>query len=165
MKESLEAIRLRAEHKDEKNECSFHKLLVHRCQTILNASAQPPFLESAENPTSFYESVLAEKLAFRAKQLIDHVLSVSSMKRFKVSPALVASIWIRDLITNELTPSNLSIWFCPERTYKNSKESDFKRSLWIMDGKHVCFDIHILSKTSIYVPDGIMDTYFMLFNF
>jgi hypothetical protein len=121
---------------------------------ILNTSAQPPLLEPAENPTIFYELVLAEKSAFRAKQLRDHKLSISSVKRFKVSPALAASIWIRDLITDELTPSNLSIWFCPERTHTDYNESDFDRGLWIMDRKHVCSDIHILSKTSIYVPDG-----------
>jgi hypothetical protein len=34
-----------------------------------------------------------------------------------------------------------------------------------MDGKHIHSDIHILSKTSIYVPNGVMDAYFMLFNF
>jgi hypothetical protein len=34
-----------------------------------------------------------------------------------------------------------------------------------MDGKHVRSDISILSKTTIYIPDGVMDAYFMLFNY
>ncbi len=34
-----------------------------------------------------------------------------------------------------------------------------------MDGKHVSSDIQILSKTTIYVPDGIMDAYFMLLKY
>lgn len=33
-----------------------------------------------------------------------------------------------------------------------------------MDGKHVQSDIQILLKTTIYVPDGMMDAYFMLLN-
>jgi hypothetical protein len=34
-----------------------------------------------------------------------------------------------------------------------------------MDGKHVRSDIQILSKTTIYIPDGVMDAYFMILNF
>lgn len=34
-----------------------------------------------------------------------------------------------------------------------------------MNRKHVHSDIDILSKTSMYVPDGVVDAYFMLFNF
>jgi hypothetical protein len=34
-----------------------------------------------------------------------------------------------------------------------------------MDGKHVRSDIKILSKTTIYMLGGIMDSYFMLLNY
>lgn len=47
----------------------------------------------------------------------------------------------------------------------NTKKSEFKCRLWIMQGKHVRSDIHLLSKTTIYVHDGIMDAYFMLLIF
>jgi hypothetical protein len=76
---------------------------------ILNASSPPPFLEPAETPSEFYESILKEKSAFKAKQLIDHELSVANVECFKVSPALAASIWIGDLISDEISPSNISI--------------------------------------------------------
>lgn len=165
MKESLESSRIWAEQKEEKKECRFHKLPAHRHQMILNASAKPPFSKQANSPTDFYNIIITETSAFKAKQLIDYKLSVSSAKRFKVSPALAASIWIGDLITDELSPSNLSIWFCPERTHTDSKESNFERGIWILDGKHIRSDIHLLSKTSIHIPDGIMDAYFMIFNF
>lgn len=165
MKESLEAARIRAEKKDEKKERSFNKLPKHRKQMILNASATYPFTDPATSPTEFYASILTEKSAFKVKQLLDHELSTTPVKRFKVSPALAASIWIGDLISDDLTPSNLSIWFCPERSHNDTKESDLERGLWIMDGKHVRSDIQILSKTTIYVPDGVMDAYFMILNF
>jgi hypothetical protein len=45
------------------------------------------------------------------------------MKRFKVSLALAASICIGNLISDDRNPSNLSIWFCPERSHSNAKES------------------------------------------
>ncbi len=132
---------------------------------ILNASATYPFTEPAESPTEFYASLLSEKSAFKVKQLLDHELSTTSVKRFKVSPALAASIWIGDLISDDLNPSNLSIWFCPERSHNDTKESELEKGLWIMDGKHVRSDIQILSKTTIYIPDGVMDAYFMILNF
>ncbi len=34
-----------------------------------------------------------------------------------------------------------------------------------MDRKHVRSDIQLFSKTSFYVPDGVMDAYFMILNF
>jgi hypothetical protein len=151
MRESLEASRLHAERKDEQKERSFQKLPVPRRQMILNASSPPPFLEPAEAPTDFYESILKEKSAFKAKQLINHELSVAIVKRFKVSPALAASIWIGDLISDEINPSNLSIWLFPERSHTDAKDSELERGLWIMDSKHVCSDISILSKTTIYM--------------
>jgi hypothetical protein len=131
---------------------------------ILNTSAPPPFTTAADHPTEFYDFILAEKLAFKVKQLIDHELCNTNVKRFKISPALAASIWIGDLISDDLTPTNLSIWFCPERTHMNAK-SELERGLWIMYGKHVRADIQVLSKTTIYVPDGVMDAYFMILNF
>jgi hypothetical protein len=124
MKESLEAARIHAEKKDEKKERSFNKLPSHQQQMILNASATYPFTEPAESPTEFYASLLSEKSAFKVKQLLDHELSTISVKRFKVSPALAASIWIGDLISDDLNPSNLSIWFCPERSHNDTKESE-----------------------------------------
>jgi hypothetical protein len=33
-----------------------------------------------------------------------------------------------------------------------------------MDGKHVRSDIQLLSKTTIYIPDGVMYVYFMILN-
>lgn len=125
----------------------------------------PPFLEAKESPTAFYENVLLEKSALKAKHVIDHELSTSKVKQFKFSPALAASIWIGDLITDKLNPSNQSIWFCPECSHTDSKESDLEGGLWIMDGKCVSSDINLLSKTTIYVPDSVMDAYFMLLNF
>lgn len=83
MKESLEAACLPAERKDEQKE-----LPTHRKQMILNASAPPLFLEPSESPTLFYESILEEKSTFKAKQLIDHELSIANVKGFKVLPAL-----------------------------------------------------------------------------
>jgi hypothetical protein len=165
MKGSLEAARIHAEKKDEKKERSFNKLPSRRQQMILNASATYPFTEPAESTTEFYASLLSEKSAFKVKQLLDHELSTTSVKRVKVSPALAAFIWIGDLISDDLNPSNLSIWFCPERLHNDAKESELERGLWIMDGKHVRSDIQILSKTTIYIPDGVMDAYFMILNF
>jgi hypothetical protein len=110
---------------------------------ILNASAPSPFTESADHPTEFYESLLTEKSAFKVKQLFDHELCNSNVKQFKISPALAASIWIADLISDDLTPTDLSIWFCPERSHTDAKESELERGLWIMDGKHVRSDIQI----------------------
>lgn len=157
--------RIRAERKDDKKECSFNKLPPHRKQMILNASTSFPFTKAAENPTEFYENLLTEKSTFKFKELIDHELFTTQVKHFKVSPALAAAILIGDLISNDLNPSNLSIWFCLEWSHSDSKESKLNKGLWIMDGKHVQSDIQILSKTSIYIPDGIMVTYFMLLNF
>jgi hypothetical protein len=114
MKESLEAARLRAEKKDEKKERGFHNVPPHHKQLILNASTPSPFTDPADSPTEFYETLLAEKSAFKVKQLLDHKLSNTNVKRFKVSPALAASIWIGDLISDELNSSNLCIWFFPE---------------------------------------------------
>jgi hypothetical protein len=107
----------------EKKYRRFHKLPPHRKQLILNAFASSPFTEPADTLTKFYESILAEKSVFKVKQLIDHELSNTNVKRFKVLPALAAPIWIRDLISNDLTPSNLSIWFCPKCTHMDKKES------------------------------------------
>ena len=53
----------------------------------------------------------------------------------QVLPALAASIWIGDLITNDLTPLNLNTWFCPERSHNYTKESELEKGLWIMDGR------------------------------
>lgn len=105
------------------------------------------------------------KSAFKVKQLIDHALSTNSMKCFKVSLALVASIWIGDLISDDLNPLNLSIWFCPERSHSDAKESELEKGLWNMDAKHVRSNIQLLSKTSSYVPDRVMDAYFMILSF
>jgi hypothetical protein len=163
MKESLEAARLRAERKDEKKERGFHKLPTHRKLMILNASFQPPFTEATDTPTEFYETLLAEKSAFKVKQLVDHELSNTNVKRFKISPALAASLWIGDLISDEINPSNLSIWFCPERSHVDANESELERGLWIMDGKHVRSDIQILSKT-YSLPNGSI-IYFLTGNF
>jgi hypothetical protein len=69
---------------------------------------------------------------------------------------LAKSIWIVDLIMDEISPSNFSIWFCPERTHMDS-ESALEQGLWISDGRHVHSDIQLLSKTCMYIPDGIMD--------
>jgi hypothetical protein len=131
MKESLEAAHIRAEKKDEKKERSFSKLPPHQKQMILNASTTYPFNEPADSPTEFYASILTEKSAFKVKQLLDHELSTTSVKCFKVSPALAASIWIGDLISDDLTPSNLSIWFCPERSQNDMKESEKVYGLWM----------------------------------
>jgi hypothetical protein len=130
---------------------------------ILNESAKSPFTEQAENP-NFINSIITEKYSFKAKQLIDHELSVSSMEHFKISPMLAISIWILDLIMDEISPSNFSIWFCPERTHMDS-ECALEQGLWISDGRHLHSDIQLLSKTCIYIPDGIMDACFMIFNF
>ncbi len=165
MKENHEASRLRAERKDEKKEQGFHKLPPHQKCMILNATASPPFTKPADHPSEFYELLLTEKFTFKVKQLIDHELCNTNIKRFKISPALASSIWIGDLITDDLTPTNLSIWFCSEHSHMDVKESELERGLWIMDGKHVHSDIQIPSKTSIYVPDGVMDAYFMVQNF
>ncbi len=51
---------------------------------ILNASAKPPFTKQAEHPTIFYNTIITETSAFKAKQLIDHEVSISGTKRFKV---------------------------------------------------------------------------------
>jgi hypothetical protein len=136
MKESLEAARIRAEKKDEKKERSFGKLPPHRKQMILHASAPNPFTKATESPTEFYESLLTKKSAFKVKQLLDHEFSTTSVKCFRVSPDLAASIWIGDLISDNINPLNLSIWFCPERSHSDAKESELEKGLWIMDGKH-----------------------------
>jgi hypothetical protein len=74
---------------------------------ILNASAQPPFTEAADQPVRFYELLLTEKSTFKVKQVFDNELSNTNIKCFKILPALADSIWIGDLITDGLTPSNL----------------------------------------------------------
>jgi hypothetical protein len=67
MKGSLEAAHIRAEQKDEKKE--------------RNASATYPFTEPADSTTEFYASLLSEKSTFKVKQLLDHELSTTSVKR------------------------------------------------------------------------------------
>jgi hypothetical protein len=104
-------------------------------------------------------------LTAKVKQLLDHELSTTSVKHFKVSPALAVSIWIGDLISDNINPSNLSVRFCLERSHNKAKERELEKGLWIMDGKHVQSDIQIHSKTMVYVQDGIMDAYFMLLNY
>jgi hypothetical protein len=70
---------LRAERKDEKKERGFHKL--PQCTLLnLNTSAKPPFTKAAEHPTKFYESILAEKSAFKVKQLVNHEFSSTNVK-------------------------------------------------------------------------------------
>jgi hypothetical protein len=66
-----------------------------------------------EHPTEFYESILPKKSAFKLQQLIDHELSNTNFETFQNLPSLADSIWIGD-ISDDLTPSNLSIWFCLE---------------------------------------------------
>ncbi len=82
MKESLKAARL-WDKMNEKKYRRFHKLPPHRKQLILNAFASSPFTELADTLTKFYESILAKKSAFKVKQLIDHELSNTNVKRFK----------------------------------------------------------------------------------
>jgi hypothetical protein len=83
MKESLKATRLHAEQKEEKKEHNFNKLPPHRKQMILNASTQHPFTNTPTAPNKFYESIFTEKSASKVKQLLDHVLSTTSVKHFK----------------------------------------------------------------------------------
>jgi hypothetical protein len=113
--------------------------------SFIKATSCPssPFIEPAETPNEFYESLLAEKSAL--KQLIDHELSNTKVKRFNDSPALAASIWIGDLITDVLNLSNLRILFCPKNSHTNAKESELESGLWIMDGKNVRLDIQLVS--------------------
>jgi len=165
LKNSLEYSRLKNEKNEEKKEPGFAKLPSHCQQMILNASAPSPYTDPATVPTEFFAAAPAEKSAFKAKLLIDHKLNSANVKRFKISPALAASIWIADLISDDITPSNLSIWFFPERSHTESKESNLEKGLWMLDGKHIRADIPLLSKTTVYVPDGVMDAYFMVFNF
>jgi hypothetical protein len=154
--DTLEATHIHAKKKDEKNENSFSKLSPHQKQMILNASALYPFTEATDTPTEFCESILTKKSAFKAKQLTEHELSTMSIKCFKESPALTASIWIGNLI--------FQITVCPERLHNNTKERELKKDLW-MDEKHIRSDIQILSKTTNQVPDGIIEAYALVLNF
>jgi len=145
-------------------EPGFNRLEEHRKNLILNASAIPPFDETAPHPTEFFTTFLSKKSQFKAKDMLVHRLQ-SEKICFNPGSSFVNNLWNCDLFwLLPDSPSGVSIFFCPETKSANASEIEKDHLLALADKVHLS-DIEKLSKQKLYIPNSLMDMVWMTQNF
>jgi len=131
---------------------------------ILNGSAIPPCDTAAQSPTNFYQSFLAKKTQFKAKDMLVHQLQTDKIA-FYPNSIFVANRWNCDFywILPD-SPSGISIFYCPESKSLNAYELEKERNLSSVD-KIKNTDIEKLTKQKIHLPTTVMDLIWMTQNF
>jgi hypothetical protein len=150
----------------EKDECEpgFNRLELHRKKLILNASATPPFDTQASHPTEFYNSFLSKKSQFKAKEMMTHLFHLNKVA-FNPSTSFIANLWNSDFFwILPDSPSEVSIFFCPETKSLNATELEKERNFALAD-KVKAGELEKLSKQKLYLPNTIMDMVWMTQNF
>jgi hypothetical protein len=65
-----------ARNKEDKDP-GFTRLELHRKKLVFHASAVPPFYNEAPSPMEFYQSFLAKKSQFKAKDMLVHRFQIN----------------------------------------------------------------------------------------
>jgi len=163
--EAMDQNSLRAVEEKEKKDPGFKKLEPHRQQLILNASATHPFDSAAPSPTPFYLEFLAQKQQFKAKELLCHHLAKNKIL-FQPSAAFVPHLYTVDWVwPNPNKPSGISIFFCPDSASESNENYHSYEKGFVLIEKIEKSDISKLTKQTITLPHGNMNTYLMVTNF
>ncbi len=110
-----------AKNKEEKDP-GFMRLELHCKKLILNASALPPFDSEASSPTEFYQSFLAKKSQFKAKDMLVHRFQIDKIA-FNPNPTFITNLWNCEffwLLPDSM--SGVSIFYCQETKASNAFE-------------------------------------------
>ncbi len=152
----------RSKEKDEK-ETGFHKLEPHKQQLILNASSPHPFDDQATSPTEFYFDFLAKKSQFKAKEMLQHRFYIDKVS-FNPNASFISCLWHCEFFwILAVTPTEISIFYCPETRSINSFELEKERTLAASD-KIKQTDIDKLAKQKLTIPSSLMDMVWMTQN-
>jgi hypothetical protein len=130
---------------------------------ILNASAGPPFDESATQPTEFYSLFLSKKGQMKAKDMLTYRFLIDKIS-FNPSASFTNCLWSGDffwILPNSL--SGISIFYCPESKSLNAHELEKERNLALAD-KIKQGDIETLAKQKLFIPTTVMDMVWMMQN-
>ncbi len=161
--EKLDNDMLRSTKDRDDKDPGFQRLEPFRKNLILNASAEPPFEQQAEQPTEFYNTFLSKKSQFKAKEMLVHRLSIDKIS-FNLNTTFVSCLWNSDFFwVLPDSPSGISLFFCPESKSLNSYELEKEQNLALADKiKHS--DLEKLAKQKLTIPSTIMDMVWMTQN-